>query len=153
MSFKTNVASLKRRKWGLGVPIRMKMIWILINTDYCTLLLLVSIGYYILIIALAIDPPFLGWWHGPSLCHQPGPEHVVYRMAWGRQARRYSRRHDMHLSPSLSLSLSIYIYVYIYVYIYIYSDGQIGCLGVANACCFCWFWQGGIHALMNHDCL
>ena len=51
-------ASLFSRKQGLGVPIHIKMSFILINIDYYTLWVLNRV-LYINYIALAIDP-FLG---------------------------------------------------------------------------------------------
>ena len=54
----TLVASLKRRRWGLGIPTRIKVQSKLMNIDYYTLLVLNRV-LYLDYIVLAVDP-FLG---------------------------------------------------------------------------------------------
>ena len=52
---KPPASSLKRRKWGLGIPIHMRIWFIFINIDCYTLLVLNS-ALYINYIALAVVP-------------------------------------------------------------------------------------------------
>ena len=55
---KAPAASLKRRKWGLGLPIHAKMSWILVNLLYYTILVLNNI-LYSNCIGLAIVPSWV----------------------------------------------------------------------------------------------
>ena len=100
---------LKRREWGLRVPIHIKMMQSLYIFNYCILCVLDEV-LYSNYIALA-TVPFLGWividpfqiaWlstHAPTSCHPPptGPP-----------------------APGPCMYIYIYLYKFIYTHIHIY---------------------------------
>ena len=135
---KTPAASLKRRKHGLGLPIHIKKVPILLNIG-CYIILALNYLYILPIYITYILPVILNSRAVFGFC--AGPTSSPARLSlcasvWPKKGSINSKgpRRDNSKGSIIDIYICIYMYMYIiYIYIYIYRYNSQGGLRVLRS--------------------